>query len=68
MAGGPNAAVIPCDTCLAAGRRVPATRTYDGSETDYYACPEGHTFGIYWRELPTEPMWSDPDRTPEPLE
>ena len=65
MAGGEYAAVIPCDTCRAVGKLMHATRTYDGSETDYYECPEGHTFGIYWRELPTRPQWPEDVETPD---
>jgi len=36
---------------------APATRTYDGSETDYYECARGHRVGIQWRELPTKELW-----------
>ena len=55
MAGGPFAAVIPCDQCRDAVR--PAHRIYEGSEDDRYQCPLGHTFGIHWRALPGHPMW-----------
>ena len=55
MAGGPFAAVVPCDQCRDAVR--PARRIYEGSEDDRYQCPLGHTFGIHWRQLPVRPMW-----------
>ena len=65
MAGGVFAQKIPCDGCLALGVKAPAVRVYDGGETDHYECARGHSFGIHWRQLPTEPMWPEP--TPEQI-
>ena len=50
-------------TCLRDTRRlVKATRTSEGMETDWYQCPEGHTFGVDWEHggPPTEPQWPPP--------
>jgi hypothetical protein len=55
MAGGINAAVVPCMKCL--GR---ADRTSEGLETDYYVCSEcGHGYGIDWSHggPPQRPCW-----------
>jgi hypothetical protein len=57
MAGGEFAAELPCSECAQARKLSRAWRTYDGSETDWYECEEGHKFGIHWRQLPTEPLW-----------
>jgi hypothetical protein len=62
MAGGTFAWKIPCDDCAREGLSAPAWRVIDGSETDYYACARGHSFGIHWRQLPSAPMWPDPAR------
>jgi len=44
MAGGINAAIVPCIKCV--GRAV---RAYEGLETDGYECSEcGHQFLIDW--------------------
>ncbi|MDQ3908565.1 MAG: hypothetical protein M3268_09515 [Acidobacteriota bacterium] len=55
MAGGVNAAVVPCLRC--AGR---AERTSEGIENDYYECREcGLKFGIDWfyDGPPQQPCW-----------
>ena len=54
MAGGPNAEQIVCYQC---GSK--AERTYEGTETDKYACDQGHEFGVNWSHgpIPTEPQW-----------
>lgn len=55
MAGGSNAAVVPCLRC--AGR---AERTEEGIENDYYECREcGLKFGIDWfyDGPPDTPCW-----------
>ncbi len=61
MAGGPNAAAVPC---LACGAK--AVRTYEGSEDDHYRCTAcARTFGIDWhRGAPESPCWAP---TPEEL-
>jgi len=42
MAGGENAAIVPCLKCAG-----PAHRTYEGQEDDHYRCSEcGFEFGI----------------------
>jgi len=44
MAGGVNAAIVPCLKCAGA-----ADRTSEGQENDYYQCGEcGFEFGIDW--------------------
>jgi len=44
MAGGVNAAIVPCLKCAGA-----AHRTSEGQENDYYQCGEcGFEFGIDW--------------------
>ena len=59
MAGGPNAAVVPCMEC---GAR--AVRVHEGFETDQYLCEARHAFGIDWRGAPAEePMWPPPPGT-----
>ncbi len=57
MAGGPNAQVVACMECAG-----PATRCYEGVETDQYLCGEcGARFGMDWRRgPPTEPCWPIP--------
>lgn len=62
MAGGPFARKIACDRCRSEGLSAPAERVEEGSETDYYLCAQGHRFGVYWRQIPSEPMWRDPTR------
>ena len=63
MAGGPHAAIVPCHYCvMEKGVAVPAKRTYDGSETDYFKCENGHEFGICYSDdmiegPPDEPQW-----------
>jgi hypothetical protein len=55
MAGGPNAAVIPCLFCAG-----PADRQSEGLETDYYRCRScGAGFGFDFEEAgpPERPMW-----------
>lgn len=55
MAGGINAAIVPCINC--AGRAV---RDSEGLETDWYKCEEcGHGFGIDWSHCgpPETPRW-----------
>jgi len=55
MAGGANAAIVPCLKCAG-----PAHRTYEGQEDDHYRCSEcGSEFGIDWSvEGPPEtPRW-----------
>lgn len=42
MAGGVNAAIVPCMRCAG-----PARRTSEGLENDYYKCDEcGYGFGM----------------------
>ena len=57
MAGGPNAALVPCFEC---GKR--AERVYEGVEDDHYLCEGGHQFGIDWSRggPPDEPQWPPP--------
>jgi hypothetical protein len=55
MAGGVNAAVVPCIKCL--GRAV---RTGEGLETDLYECTEcGFAFSFDWSHggPPRKPCW-----------
>jgi len=54
MAGGPNAAVMLCMTCL--GK---ANRTAEGFENDQYLCEVcGRGFFVDWRRgPPREPTW-----------
>lgn len=55
MAGGVNAAIVPCMRCAGA-----AHRTSEGLENDYYKCEEcGYGFGIDWsyEGPPREPCW-----------
>lgn len=55
MAGGINAAVVPCLKCAGA-----AQRTSEGRENDYYECGEcGLGFGIDWSSdgPPPAPCW-----------
>lgn len=55
MAGGINAAVVPCLRCVG-----PAQRTAEGLENDYYECAEcGFSFGIDWAYdgPPRKPCW-----------
>lgn len=55
MAGGMNAAIVPCMRCAG-----PAHRTSEGVENDYYKCDEcGYGFGIDWsyEGPPREPCW-----------
>lgn len=55
MAGGGNAAIVPCMKC--AGR---ANRTCEGQEDDHYRCSEcGFEFGIDWSQdgPPETPRW-----------
>ena len=55
MAGGVNAAIVPCIKCV--GR---ADRTSVGLENDWYKCSEcGHKFGIDWSHCgpPQTPRW-----------
>jgi hypothetical protein len=55
MAGGPNAAAVPCFRC--AGR---AERTGEGQEDDRYRCTAcGLEFGIDWAYTgpPDHPRW-----------
>lgn len=55
MAGGVNAAIVPCSKCV--GRAV---RTSEGLETDWYSCTEcGARFGIDWAYdgPPQTPCW-----------
>ena len=58
MAGGPNAQIVACMTCLFAGDARPATRTREGLETDWYRCEAGHECGVDWAAgAPSEPQW-----------
>jgi hypothetical protein len=59
MAGGPNAAVVPCDVCLFdEGMVTQATREHEGVESDEYVCARGHRFGVTYRGAPApEPLW-----------
>jgi hypothetical protein len=58
MAGGPDAAIVPCMVCLDDNALTRATRTREGVETDQYRCERGHTFGLDWRRGPaTRPQW-----------
>lgn len=60
MAGGENARIIVCPTCLyQEGAIVPAQREAEGIETDWYRCGHGHRNGISWdgEPLPGQPMW-----------
>ena len=55
MAGGINAAIVPCLKCV--GRAV---RTSEGIEDDWYECTEcGSKFGIDWSHggPPQKPCW-----------
>jgi hypothetical protein len=55
MAGGVNAAIVPCGKCAG-----PSHRTYEGQEDDHYRCSEcGYTFGIDWHVdgPPQYPCW-----------
>jgi hypothetical protein len=54
MAGGPNAAVMLCLSCL--GK---ANRTAEGAENDQYLCELcGRGFSVDWRKgPPKEPTW-----------
>jgi DNA-directed RNA polymerase subunit RPC12/RpoP len=55
MAGGKNAAIVPCGKCVRA-----AVRTSEGLEDDYYRCSEcGYEFGIDWSYdgPPQKPCW-----------
>jgi hypothetical protein len=55
MAGGVNAAVVPCGKCAG-----PAHRTYEGQEDDHYRCGEcGYSFLIDWHVdgPPQNPCW-----------
>ena len=54
MAGGPNAALVPCIHC---GRC--AVRIGEGLEDDLYRCEAGHDFGIDWSHggPPAGPQW-----------
>jgi len=58
MAGGPNAAVVPCMKCF--GRAV---RTSEGLENDAYRCEAGHAFLVDWTYdgPPKEPRWPPTD-------
>lgn len=55
MAGGVNAAIVPCRKCAG-----PAHRTSEGTEDDYYMCSKcGDKFGIDWSVdgPPQSPCW-----------
>jgi hypothetical protein len=55
MAGGANAAIVPCMKCAGA-----AYRTYEGCEDDHYRCSQcGSEFGIDWScDVPPQaPCW-----------
>ncbi|MCA1568704.1 MAG: hypothetical protein LC803_24260 [Acidobacteria bacterium] len=55
MAGGINAATMPCLKCAGEARR-----TSEGQENDFYECGEcGFGFGIDWSEggPPPTPRW-----------
>jgi hypothetical protein len=55
MAGGPNAAVVPCMWC-----QGKSNRTSEGLETDWYLCEAcGQKFGLDWEESgpPEAPCW-----------
>lgn len=55
MAGGINAAIVPCIKCI--GR---ALRVYEGMENDGYECSEcGNKFSIDWSHggPPQKPCW-----------
>ena len=55
MAGGENAALVPCLNCV--GRAI---RTFEGMEDDWYECTEcGAKFGIDWSHEgpPQKPCW-----------
>jgi hypothetical protein len=55
MAGGINAATVPCLKCAGA-----AGRTSEGLENDYYECAAcGFRFGIdwYYEGPPQKPCW-----------
>jgi hypothetical protein len=59
MAGGSNAAIVPCVNC---GGKAP--RTSEGLETDWYVCSEcGKKFGIDWDHdgPPDKPCWPAPE-------
>ncbi|MDX2009982.1 MAG: hypothetical protein SFW67_07330 [Myxococcaceae bacterium] len=59
MAGGANAAVVPCDVCLFdEGLVTRAQREREGVESDDYVCARGHRFGVEYRRGPaSEPLW-----------
>jgi hypothetical protein len=64
MAGGPNAAVVACLTCLYDdGVVTKAERVVEGVEDDQYQCALGHGFGVDWsRGEPATPQWPpDPE-------
>ncbi len=65
MAGGPNAAIIPCRHCAG-----PARRTHDGLETDWYECACGWKMGIDWEHggPPKRPLWPITDRQRRAIE
>jgi hypothetical protein len=55
MAGGVNAAIVPCWKCAG-----PAQRTCEGREDDHYRCSEcGSEFGVDWSYdgPPQTPCW-----------
>jgi hypothetical protein len=55
MAGGVNAAIVPCWKCAG-----PAHRVYEGFEDDHYKCGEcDFGFGIDWSRSgpPQSPCW-----------
>ena len=55
MAGGINAAIVPCLRCVG-----PANRTSECLENDYYKCNDcGYGFGIDWEYdgPPQKPCW-----------
>lgn len=62
MAGGPQAAIVPCYICLDDHTLTPAHRVHEGQESDVYRCARGHDFSIDWARGPaTEPQWPPPD-------
>ena len=55
MAGGINAAVVPCLQCVERADRIS-----EGQENDYYRCSScGYKFGIDWSHngQPQKPCW-----------